>query len=187
MAPGAMLERGQAVLACVDLQERLLPAIHDGEAVVRRAVFMIRAARLLGVPIVWTEQYRKGLGATDPRVAEAIGDAARPIEKLAFGCFGDAGFTAALESAGRGQLIVVGVEAHVCVMQTVLRARAQGWAVFVAEDAVGSRRPHDRDVGLARMGQAGAVPATTEMLAMELLGKAGSEEFKRLLPLLREM
>ncbi|HOE97708.1 MAG TPA: hydrolase [Candidatus Sumerlaeota bacterium] len=181
----AQLSRDRSFLMVIDLQERLLPAIHDHQAVRDRSVFLIRAARILGLPIVWTEQYRKGLGPTVPPVAEAIGDAARPMEKMAFGCLCDDAVARAVESAGRDQLILCGIEAHVCVLQTALAARERGLTVFLAEDAIGSRRPSDRDAALRRMAQAGCVPATSEMLVMEALRVAGTDPFKQLLPLLK--
>lgn len=176
-----------AVLVVVDLQERLLPAIAERERVVARSRVMIQAARALGIPILWTEQYKRGLGETVPEIREAIGDAAAPLEKLAFGCLGDPAFAAAAQAGGRSQMILVGIEAHVCVLQTALAARAAGWTVFIAEDALGSRRMSDRATALARLAQAGCVPATVEMLIMEALGVAGGEKFKAILPLVKEI
>lgn len=184
------LDPGRALLVVVDLQERLLPAIAESGRVVTRSVVLIRAARALGIPLLWTEQYKKGLGETVPEVVEAIGDAARPMEKVAFGCLGDAGFAQAAseqQKAGRGQMILVGIETHVCVLQTALKALAEGWTVYLAEDALGSRRASDRETALRRLTQAGAVPATVEMLIMEALGVAQGEKFKAILPLLKEI
>ncbi len=180
------LNPNDALLMVVDLQERLLPSIHDREEIVRRAVVMIRAARILELPIIWTQQYRKGLGSTEAAIVEAIGDAAEPIEKLAFGCLGDEDVAAAVKALGRSQLILCGIEAHVCILQTALRGIELGWEVFLAEDAIGSRRPSDRETGLRRLMQAGAIPATVEMLIMEALGVAGGGGFKAILPLLKE-
>ena len=179
------LNPNDALLMVVDFQERLLPAIHGREDIVRRTVVMIKAARILGLPIIWTEQYRKGLGSTDAAIVDAIGDAAEPIEKLAFSGLGDENVAATVKALGRSQLILCGIEAHVCILQTALRGLELGWEVFLAEDAIGSRRPSDRETGLRRLMQAGAVPATVEMLIMEALGVAGGEKFKAILPLLK--
>lgn len=181
------LKLDEAVLVVVDLQERLLPAIAERERVVARSRVMIQAARVLGIPILWTEQYKKGLGETAAEIREAIGEAAAPLEKMAFGCLGDPAFAATAGAGGASQMILIGIEAHVCVLQTALAARAAGWTVFIAEDALGSRRPSDRATALARMTQAGCVPATVEMLIMEALGAAGGEKFKAILPLLKEI
>jgi nicotinamidase-related amidase len=174
-----------AQLLVIDMQERLLPAIDRHEAVTARAATLIRAARILDIPLLWSEQYRKGLGETVAPIREAIGDAATPMEKLSFGCLGDDAQKRAIENAGRRQLILCGIETHVCVMQTALLAIGQGYEVFLAEDALGSRRADDRDVALRRMAQAGAAPASVEMLIMEALGEAGTPQFKAILPLLK--
>lgn len=180
------LNPDQSLLMVVDLQERLLPLIDRREAVLKRAAALIRATRILGWPIVWTEQYRKGLGATDPSIVEAIGEAAQPLEKVAFGCLDDAAIAETVRAAGRSQLILCGIETHVCILQTTLRALDNDREVFLAEDAIGSRRPTDRETALRRLTQAGAVPATVEMLIMEGLRVAGGEKFKAILPLLKE-
>lgn len=180
------LDFARAMLLVVDLQERLLPIIHEHEVVVARSAVMIRAARTLGLPIVWTEQYRKGLGPTVEPIVEALAGAAEPLEKLSFGCFGDPAVLAAARATGREQLVICGIEAHVCVLQTALHGLELGWQVFVPHDGVGSRRPADRDAALDRMTQAGVVPASVEMLIMEALGVAGGETFKAILPLLKD-
>ena len=190
MSMPIQLNPAHALLMVVDLQERLLPVIHDRDRVVARTRVLIQAAIILGLPILWTEQYKKGLGATVPAVAEAIGDIARPLEKMAFGCLGDAAIAKAvgdLDAAGRKQIILCGIETHVCILQTALQALGTGHTVFVAEDATGSRRANDRETALRRLTQAGAVPATVEMLIMEALAVAGGENFKAILPLLKEI
>ena len=176
----------RAVLVVVDLQEKLLPAIHDHAAILQRCSVLIRAARILEIPIVWTEQYVKGLGSTVEPIAEVLRGAAEPMEKMAFGCFGDENIACELAGLGRDQMILCGVEAHVCVLQTALAALGDGYAVFLAQDALGSRRPADRDAALRRLAQSGAVPATVEMLIMEGLKLAGTEKFKACLPLFKE-
>jgi nicotinamidase-related amidase len=181
-----VLHRDRAVLVVVDLQEKLLPAIEGKERVRGRALLLVRAARELELPLVLTTQYAKGLGPTVPEVvAEAPG--AKPVDKVAFGCFGSEDFLARLATfPGRDQLLVAGIESHICVAQTVLGALAKGYRVHVAADAVGSRRPEDREVGLRRMERAGAVLSSAEMTIYELLGRSDGAAFKRLLPYLRQ-
>lgn len=181
------LQPENTLLMVVDLQERLLPAIHEHARVTVRAEVLIKAARVIGLPILWTEQYKKGLGETVPQIVEAIGDAAQPMEKLAFGCLGDEAIAQAARATGKTQMILCGIETHVCILQTALKALGEGWTVFLAEDAISSRRASDRDTALRRMAQAGAVPATAEMLIMEALQCAGGDKFKAILPLLREL
>jgi nicotinamidase-related amidase len=185
--PGALdvLRRDGAVLVVVDLQEKLLSAIAEKERVLRNGILLLRAARELELPVVLTTQYAKGLGPTVGDVlAEAPGLA--PIDKVAFGCFGSEEFLARLAGfPGRDQLLVAGIESHICVAQTVLGALGEGYQVHVAADAVGSRAPADREVGLRRMERAGAVLSGTEMAIYELLARSDGEAFKRLLPYLK--
>jgi nicotinamidase-related amidase len=147
---------------------------------------------VLGVPVVWTEQYPKGLGVTAAPIAaaigEAYGEAARPMEKIAFGCLGDAAIAQAVDrfkGAGRDQLLLCGIETHVCILQTALAALDRGWQVFLAEDASGSRRAADRAIAHKRLIHAGVIPVSVEMAIMEALGRAGGEAFKAILPLLK--
>jgi nicotinamidase-related amidase len=166
-----------AVLCVVDLQEKLLAAIHDAEAVTAEAVRVIRATRLLEVPITVTQQYTKGIGPTAPAVAEALG-AFEPIEKLDFSAARAAAVRAWLEESGRSHVIVVGIEAHVCVLQTALDLVAAGYFVHVPANATGSRRPLDASAALYRMARAGVTVTTSEAVIFELLGTADHPRFK---------
>ena len=168
----------------VDVQERLVPAIFENERLVRNVVRLIRGAGILGVPVFATEQYRKGLGATVPEVAAALGEDI-PIEKLSFSACGAAGLTDALRAKGVSDVIVCGIEAHVCVCQSCLDLLAEHYRVFVVADAVGSRTQENCRIGLERVRESGAVIVSTEMILFELLEKAGSEEFKRILELVK--
>ena len=186
--PGRLdvLERERALLVVVDLQEKLLPAIDGKDRVLDGARLLIRAARELGLPLVLTTQYAKGLGPTVPEViAEAPG--VEPVDKVAFGCFGSEDFLARLATfPGRDQLLVAGIESHICVAQTVLGALGKGYRVHVAADGIGSRHAEDRELGLRRMEHAGAVLSSTEMAVYELLGRSDGAAFKRLLPYLKD-
>jgi nicotinamidase-related amidase len=179
-----MLKRDDVTLIVIDLQDGLLPKIFGGEGVVEKSIKLIRFAQALELPIVWTEQYPKGLGATTESVASEL-KGFIPLEKVSFGCFGAPGFAEAVTAAGRKQLLVVGIEAHVCVMQTVLAGLSLGYEVYVPRDAVGSRSASDCEAGLARMQAHGAEIVTTEMAIFEILRAAGTPEFKKVLPLLK--
>jgi nicotinamidase-related amidase len=168
----------------VDVQERLAPAIFERERLVQNVVRLIRGAGILGVPVFATEQYRKGLGATVPEVAAALG-LDIPIEKLSFSSCGAVGLTDALRAKGVSDVIVCGIEAHVCVCQTCLDLLGEDYRVFVVADAVSSRTPENCRIGLERVRDAGAVIVSTEMVLFELLEKAGSEEFKKILGLVK--
>jgi nicotinamidase-related amidase len=171
------LDRATAVLLVVDIQERLAAVMAERERVVANAGHLIAAAQLLGVPVVHTEQYSKGLGPTVPEL-RAVLDPAPAIEKLTFDCCGEPSFAPALEGTGRATVIACGMEAHICVLQTVLGLLAAGKTVHVAADAVCSRNPENARTALALLRDAGAVVTCTETVLFQLLGRAGTPEFK---------
>jgi nicotinamidase-related amidase len=182
MTVAALLQPDRTILVVVDLQEKLLPAIHERERVLRTSVLLLRLAEVLEVPVVLTTQYRKGLGEVVPEVLAAAPGSV-PLDKVSFGCFGSGAFKERLEGlAGRDQLLVAGIETHICVFQTVQGALAEDYAVHVATDAVGSRSEANRQVGLARMERAGALLSSAEMAAYELLGRSDGEAFRKMLP-----
>lgn len=175
-----LLERERTALVVVDVQEAFRKAVGGFEEVARRTAVLVRGARELGVPIIVTEQYPRGLGDTVAEVREPLGDAPR-LPKTAFSAVRAEGF----DLGGRDQALVCGVEAHVCVAQTVIDLLAAGVAVQVAGDATASRNVADRDTGLHRMEQAGAVLTGTEAALFELLGAAGTPEFKAVQELIK--
>jgi len=168
----------------VDIQERLLPAIFEQERVVQNTVRLIKGAAILGVPIFVTEQYRKGIGPTVADVASVVPGFA-PMEKLAFGACGAPGFVEALAVKGVADVILCGIEAHVCVSQTCLDLLDKGFAPFVVADAVSSRTPANHRLGVERMRDAGAAIVSTEMILFELLERAGTDEFRQVLALVK--
>jgi nicotinamidase-related amidase len=170
-----------AVLLLVDLQQRLMPVIHDHDAVVARAVRLAEAAQLLDVPIRATEQYPAGLGPTVPSLA-AYPQAT--LTKTTFSAAADPGF-AALLPAGSGQVVVAGCEAHVCVLQTVLDLLGAGRRVVLAADATGSRDPADKAVAVERARQHGAEIVTSEMVLFEWLRDARHPKFREVQKLLK--
>lgn len=184
MTPPQRLDPHQAQLLVVDLQERLVPHIDASASVLEQAARMIRAARELELPTTVSEQYPRGLGATHPAIAGALSDPQR-VEKLTFSLCRTPAAMSAIAALGRSQVVLVGVETHVCVQQTALDLIAAGMAVFVLADAVGSRRRHDHDVALARMAAAGATVTTVESAIYELMVEAGTPLFKRILPLVK--
>ena len=171
-------------LLVIDVQEKLLPKIQQPERLVRNIAFLLDACKLLHVPVWVTEQYPKGLGPTVPELAKRL-PADRP-EKVAFSSCAVTSLVDGLHRGGRPNILVTGMETHVCVMQSVLDLLAQGFRVFVAVDAVGCRYPIDHETALRRMEQAGAVPVTTEMAVFELTGVAGTPVFKEISRLVQE-
>ena len=178
------LTRSQSGLVVVDIQERLLPAIFKKEQLIQTTVRLIKGAAILGIPIFATEQYRKGLGPTAPEIAAAI-TGFSPLEKVTFSACGAEGFSEALKSREVTNVILCGIEAHVCVLQTCLDLLDHGLGVFVVADAISARNPENSRLALQRMHDAGAVIASTEMLLFELLGRARTEEFKQVQALVK--
>jgi len=176
--------RAKAGLVVVDMQERLLAAIPEREQLVQNVILLARAAAVLGLPIFATEQYRKGLGPTVPEVASAIAGFT-PIEKLGFSVCSGPGFTGTLEYHRISEIILCGIEAHVCVLQSCLDLLEQKCRVFVVADAIASRSDENHQLAVERMRDARAAIVSTEMIVFELLQRAGTDEFKRMLPLLK--
>jgi len=174
---GFQLDREDAVLLVIDVQERLAAAMAERERVIANSGHLIAAAKLLGVPTLLTEQYPKGLGPTAPELRSAL-EPAPAIVKMTFDCCGEPSFAPALEQTGRSTVIVCGMEAHICVLQTVLGLLATGLTVHVAADAVCSRAPENARIALELLRDAGAVVTCTETVLFQLLGRAGTAEFK---------
>lgn len=177
------LRTADTLLLIVDVQERLLPVIFEADRVVRQCTLLARAAAQLHIPIVVTEQYPERLGPTDPAVLEAAAGAPVLAKMLFSAC--TPAVQAAITALGRRSIIVCGIEAHVCALQTVLDLREAGYEVFVPYDAISSRTADNRLVGWERMRQAGAVTTSTESAIFELLREAGTPDFKALLPYLK--
>lgn len=175
------MDAAKSTLLVIDFQKRLMPAIHEGDDAIGNAGRLIEAARLLGVPALFTEQYPKGLGATVDALAQP---GAMVVEKLEFSAGRAAGFSGRLPK-DRPDMVVAGCEAHVCVLQTVLDLLDAGHKVFVVADATSSRKPSNRDAAIARMERHGAEIVTTEMVVFEWLGTAAHPRFKETTALIR--
>ena len=184
-APKIQLERTKAALVVVDIQSRLTPAMPPDTLarVLKYTRALLGAAKELGLPVLATEQYPKGLGPLVPEVRELL--PSPPLEKVHFSCGADPAFAAALEATGRRQVIVCGMETHVCVFQTVRDLVASGYEVHVCADAVSSRTEEHRRVGLELCRQAGAVVSLAETAIFDLLHRAATDEFKKVSPLVR--
>lgn len=177
----AKLDAERAALVIVDLQEAFRKAIPGFDRIAAAGATLARGADVLDVPIVVTEQYPEGLGATVPEVAAALPAAAEPLSKTVFSAAAADGF----DLGGREQAIVCGIEAHVCVNQTVLDLIDEDVEVHVAADAVGSRTEANRGLGLAKMERSGAVLTSVEMALFELLGGSDAEAFKKVQALVK--
>jgi nicotinamidase-related amidase len=180
------LEADRCALVVVDIQQKLLPPIHEKERLLRNASLMIRLAKILDMPEMGTTQYAMGLGDVVPEIAELLPESAR-MDKSGFSCFGSDEFCGAMKALPRklNTVLLCGMETHICVMQTGLAALNRGYLVHVASDAVGSRSEWNWKVGLERLRDAGAVISSTEMMMYELLRGSGTPAFKQLLPYLK--
>jgi nicotinamidase-related amidase len=179
-----LIERNQSLLLIVDIQEKLAPAIHDGAAAIANNKRLLAAAEQLGVPVFVSEQYVRGLGPTVAELQALLAGAER-FEKTHFSCTREPGVLERLATRGRRQIIVTGMETHVCVLQTALGLLAAGYAVFLVEDAASSRTPQNRAAAIARLRAAGAGIVTTEMVLFEWLERAATDAFRSLMPLIR--
>lgn len=177
------MSRHDTALLVVDVQEKLVGAIANGPRVVWNVRRLVDAAKLLGLPIVGTEQYPHGLGPTVSELAERLG----PLpSKLTFSCGGCPGLFQDLPAKGIRNMLLCGIETHVCVQQTALDLLADGWRVFLAADAVGSRFDMDHAIAIERMDSAGATITTTEAAMFEWCDTAGAPEFKQISRLAKE-
>jgi nicotinamidase-related amidase len=183
--PRPKLDRNQAVVVLVDVQERLLPAMPPErlQRLMKYAKAMLQAARELRIPVLAKEQYPKGLGATAPQLRELL--PGPPLVKMHFSCGADPAFAAALAATGRKQVIVVGIETHVCVFQTARDLVSMGYEVYVCADATASRSDEHRESGLELIRSAGGVIHNVESAIFDLLHVCGTDEFRKIAPLVR--
>jgi len=168
----------------IDIQERLLPHIFQWEQTLQNCLKLIEGLQVLSVPIVVTQQYTKGLGPTDPSIVNRISGFSH-IEKITFSCCGEPAFMDKLSSLGKKNIILCGIETHVCVLQTCIDLLEEGYIPVVVEDCVSSRKPDDKAVAIARMRQEGARISTMESILFELTQVSGTETFKNISKLVK--
>ncbi|MGD2056229.1 MAG: isochorismatase family protein [Gammaproteobacteria bacterium] len=182
-----LCEAGDSQLVIVDVQEKLAAAMAPKvlERMVKRCARLLDAAAILGVPVIHTEQYPRGLGDTLSAVAGHLPETATTLDKTCFSCAAAEAFCAAVVSSRRGQIVLTGMETHVCILQTALDLAGQGLWVFVAEDAVCARSKRNHRNALARLRQCGVVVTNTESVIFEWLRDARHEHFREISPLLK--
>mgnify|MGYP001434268455 CR=1 FL=1 len=169
--------KDRSALLVIDIQERVLPVIWEHEKLVKNVTMLIEGMKVLGLPIFVTEQYVKGLGPTVPGIAASLEGIGR-IEKSSFSCCDESRFMMDLASSGRENVIIAGIESHVCVMQTVIDLVRSGYHPVVIEDCISSRKPGDKSVAVERMRSEGAIITTSEAILFELLRYSGGDTFK---------
>jgi nicotinamidase-related amidase len=183
--PSLRVTKDHAVGVVVDVQDRLFPHIHECELLAAHTEKLVRGMNILNLPVFVTEQYVKGLGRTIQPLQNALGDLYAPMEKMAFSCCGSQEFSEVIENLGRRFVILAGIEAHICVLQTALDLRQLGYTPVVVEDCVSSRKPNDKAVALKRMRKAGCIITTVESLLFELTVVAGTDTFKQISALVK--
>lgn len=179
-----MLDSKDTAIVVVDVQGKLARLMHNSEAFIHNIRVVLQAGQVLGLPILWAEQVPEKLGPTVPEIAELLIDY-QAVRKTSFSCGGNAEFNKALSATGRSQILLLGIEAHVCVYQTAIDLLDQGKGVHVVADAVAARAPENKEIGLRRMCAVGAVLTSTEMCLFELLKAAEGDEFKHITRLLK--
>lgn len=180
-----MLDRARSALLVIDVQEGYRGHTVEHERMVRRVRTLVDAATVMGVPTLATEQYPKGLGRTQPEVADGFAPDTPVIEKLSMSCCGQPRFVAALDALHRSQIVVCGIEAQACVNQTVHDLLARGYQVHVPYDAISARFETDYRVGWEKLVGSGAVPSTVEMVCLEWVRSAEAPEFKAIHKLIK--
>ncbi len=179
-----MLQKEKTALALIDVQGKLATLMHEREELYRKLQILVKGSRSLELPVLWMEQYPEGLGPTIPEVAELLSDQ-QPISKLCFSACGQQEFREGLRASGRDQVIVAGIESHICVYQTARDLLDDGYHVEVVADAVSSRTPENKLIGLEKMRKAGAEITSVETALFELLREAGSPQFKEIAKLVK--
>lgn len=169
----------QTVLLIIDIQERILPVINNYQTVISNTIKLITGFKILNIPVIYTEQYPKGLGHTVPEIKAELSDA-ELFEKMTFSCSGAGNLFSKFKEMQRNQIVICGIEAHVCVQQTVLDLLENKFQVNVAADAVSSRKDFDYKIALNRMQHNGAEITSTESILFELLNVCGTDTFKQI-------
>ena len=169
----------------VDFQERLVPAIDNQEILLRNTEILIKGLRTLNIPMLVTQQYTKGIGMTVPVLTDAIGEEFEYLDKITFSCADDDGILQKIDESGKHNIIICGIEAHICVLQTVIDLKAKGFNVILVDDCIGSRKESDRQIGLKRALLEGAIPTSYESILFELTRVAKTDVFKEISRLIK--
>lgn len=183
--PGRLKGKDDCVLLVLDIQGSLFKTMHEKERMLAASLKMIEFAKRIGIPIVVTEQYPKGLGPSLSEILEALPEDIEMIPKTSFSCFGETKFDAKLRALGRKTVIVVGMETHICVNQTTLDGLEKGYNMYLIRDGIASCTKSDAKVAFNRLRDAGAIIATSEMAMFEILGEAKTPDFEACFDMLK--
>lgn len=174
-----LIHPNKSCLLIVDIQEKLVPAIHEPETLVKHTRWLTEIANMVGVPVLTSEQYPQGLGKTIPEIADVI-EPQNVMEKVHFSCMSEPSCNEKINSLRPNQVVIAGMEAHVCVLQTAIQLKQQAREVYVVSDCVSSRNPDDKAMALERMRQCGIYVVSREMVAFEWLQTSGTESFREI-------
>ncbi|MBH1940106.1 hydrolase [Mobilitalea sibirica] len=169
----------------IDFQERLVPVIKNANGLLHNTEILMKGLKALGIPMILTQQYTKGIGMTVPVIAEALGEDFNYMDKVSFSCVDDENIMQRIHATGKKNIIVCGIEAHICVLQTVIDLIQQGFHVILVEDCIGSRKENDTKVAVLRAAAEGAVITTYESILFELTRYAKSDVFKQISALIK--
>lgn len=173
-----LLNTESSLLLIIDIQEKLLKAQFNKERVAENASVLAEAAKILDIPVIVSEQYPQGLGSTIPEIKEKLAENTDFFEKTSFNCCLESGFIDLIRKYGKKQIMVCGMESHICVHQTVHNLVSEGYEVFLIQDAISSRKEENCKTGIERMINYGAIPTCTEMVLFELIKCAKHQKFK---------
>jgi nicotinamidase-related amidase len=179
------MHKENTVALMIDIQEKLFPLVAERDQLLKRSTILIQGLKIFGIPLIATQQYSRGLGETINDIRSLI-KSFSPIDKLAFSCCGEPNFMNKISNTEIENAIVFGIEAHVCVLQTVLDLLDEGYQPIVVEDCVSSRERNDKQIAIARMRHEGAVVTTYESLLFEICEKSGTDRFKALSRLIKD-
>ncbi len=174
-----LLKSDQSCLLVVDIQGKLVPAVNDNQTMVKHSKWLIEVASILNIPILTSEQYPRGLGGTIEELDQLLPSEGK-MEKVHFSCAADNSCLTKINSVNRQQIVIIGMEAHVCVMQTAFGLKDAGKDVYIVADAVGSRNPLDKELALSRMREYGIHIISREMAAFEWMEKSGTDSFRKI-------
>jgi len=172
-----VLNKENTVLVVVDVQTKLLNVMHEKDDLLANLKKLVHGVQVLEVPIIWNEQYPQGLGSTVPELAELMGEETA-LPKVCFSCYQNPEFVTKLEALGRKQVLLCGIEAHICVYQTALELQANGYEVEVVTDAISSRALSNKEIAITKLDRKGIGLTSTEMALFELLAVAKGDQFK---------
>ncbi len=176
-----LLKADQSQVLLIDMQEKLFPAIRDNELLLKQTRFLLSSGVILGIPVKYTEHYPKGLGPTLPELTTCLPEGSPRFEKIHFSCWEEPGFNTFFHKEGRSQVILAGIESHICVFSTAMQLLNVGYDVVVASDAIGSRNPDHKNSAIENLLHAGAAVLPVESIVYQMLEKAGTPAFKQIL------